>query len=499
MGIIARQSIKGTIVNYLGVFVGFLTTFFVLTRFLSAEEIGLARVLVDTGMLFMSLAQLGTASSIIRFFPYFKDANESHDSRRNANGFFFWTIAIPLLGFGIVTLLYLIFKTPLENYFIEKSPLFVDYYYAVIPMAFFMLYQTIFETNANVLMRIVVPKMVREVLLRLFLLADYLLYAFRIVNIDGFVCLLCICYGLAALCNIIYLYAYGHISFTPNFSYVKHDLAKKYIFYTLFQITAAIATVLTPTLSSYFITSQMGLEFTGIFAIATYIAAMVSIPYRSLNAIANPQLAQTTKDGNTQELTSLLKKVSNISLLSGILILTVIWINIDLIFHILPNGATYEPARYVVLILGLSQLLICAFNATTSVLNFSKFYYLSLVFSFILTIASLLLNYYLVPVYGINGGALANLLAYVLYYAILCITMKLACHISPFSIGQLKTCVIITLLIGICTGLDFLFPECNVWLASVIKTSMWFATLFAAYAWQISPDLNNTINQILRR
>ena len=42
MGVIARQSIKGTIVTYLGVFVGFLTTFFVLTRFLTAEEIGLA-------------------------------------------------------------------------------------------------------------------------------------------------------------------------------------------------------------------------------------------------------------------------------------------------------------------------------------------------------------------------------------------------------------------------------------------------------------------------
>ena len=44
MGIIAKQSIRGTIVTYLGVAVGFLTTFFVITRFITAEEIGLARV-----------------------------------------------------------------------------------------------------------------------------------------------------------------------------------------------------------------------------------------------------------------------------------------------------------------------------------------------------------------------------------------------------------------------------------------------------------------------
>ena len=76
MGIIAKQSIQGTIVTYLGVAVGFVTTFFVLTRFLSAEEIGLARVLVDAATLFIGLAQLGTSSSIIRFYPHFKHSVE---------------------------------------------------------------------------------------------------------------------------------------------------------------------------------------------------------------------------------------------------------------------------------------------------------------------------------------------------------------------------------------------------------------------------------------
>jgi O-antigen/teichoic acid export membrane protein len=56
--------------------VGFVTTFFVLTRFLSAEEIGLARVLVDAATLFIGLAQLGTTSSIIRFYPHFKAKDE---------------------------------------------------------------------------------------------------------------------------------------------------------------------------------------------------------------------------------------------------------------------------------------------------------------------------------------------------------------------------------------------------------------------------------------
>ena len=107
MGIIAKQSIQGTIVTYLGVAVGFVTTFFVLTRFLTAEEIGLARVLVDAATLFIGLAQLGTSASIIRFYPHFKSlgvqefkssgVTSEQAQSASEHGFFFWTILIPLV------------------------------------------------------------------------------------------------------------------------------------------------------------------------------------------------------------------------------------------------------------------------------------------------------------------------------------------------------------------------------------------------------------------
>ena len=95
MGIIARQTIKGSIANYLGVAIGFVTTFFVLTDCLSAEEIGLTRILVDAAMLFSSLAMLGSNSSIVRFFPYFKEADGSD------HGFFAWAMLLPLVGFVV--------------------------------------------------------------------------------------------------------------------------------------------------------------------------------------------------------------------------------------------------------------------------------------------------------------------------------------------------------------------------------------------------------------
>ena len=276
MGVIAKQSIRGTIVTYLGVAVGFLTTFFVITRFLTAEEIGLARVLIDAATLFIGLAQLGTSSSILRFYPYFVTNTESN----NEHGFFFWTILVPMIGFLLVAALFLACYSPLSQWFGEKSPLFVNYYYLVLPLAFFMLYQAVFETNANVRMHIVVPRAVRELLTRIGLLVVYLLYAFDVLTMDGFVYSLIGVYALAAMCNAAYLFSLGGISLKPDFAYLKQNkpLVRKYLYYTAFLVLSAVVSVLAPTLSSFFITAQMGLSYTGIFAIATYIAVMVSIP-----------------------------------------------------------------------------------------------------------------------------------------------------------------------------------------------------------------------------
>ncbi len=501
MGIIARQSIRGTIVTYIGVFVGFLTTFFVLTRFLTTEEIGLARVLIDTATLFIGLAQLGTSSSIIRFFPYFKDNGQQASSKSPAshNGFFFWTVVIPFVGFLLFTLLYWALHVPLQNLFEEKSPLFVDYYYAVLPLAFFMLYQTIFETNSNVLMRIVVPRMVRELWLRIFLLITYLLYAFRFVSLDGLVILLCSSYGLAALCNIVYLFAEGHISLSPDFKYIDRHLARRYLLYTLFQITAAIVTVITPTLSSFFITAQMGLNYTGIYAIATYIATMVSVPNRSLNAISNPQLAQCIKDADNASLQYLLRQISNNSLLIGGFILCLIWTNIDFIFTILPNGGSFAEGREVVLFLGLAQLLIATFTSLVSVLNYSRYYYLSLVFSLLLTTLSVFLNNSLIPRYGMNGAAAANLISYAVYYIILCISIIGLCKASPFSLSQLKTTILLCMLFILCFGIDCFLPDTSIYIVTIAKLALWCIAAILAYLLRVSPEMNTIISDFFNR
>ena len=493
MGVIAKQSIRGTIVTYLGIAVGVITTFFVLTRFLTTEEIGLARVLVDAATLFIGLAQLGTYASVIRFYPYFKEKESEED-----HVFFFWAMVVPFVGFVLFALIYWACRVPLGAWFGDKSPLFVEYYYFVLPLAFFMLYQTICESTCNVLMHIVVPRAVRELVVRIGLLAIYLLYAFRVISIDGLVIGICINYAVAAVINLCYFFSLHTIRLRPDWVFLRENkgLVRRYLVYTGFLLLSAVTTVLAPTLSSFFVTAKMGLSNTGIFAIATYMAVMVSVPNRSVSAIASPQLAQAIKEQNREECSFLIRQVTRNMLLIGGFILLAIWLNIDLIFHILPNGATYATAKNVVLILGVSQLILGTFTICLTALNYSRYYAFSLIWSLILTVSAIMLNNYLVPRYGMEGAALSNLISYGLYYLLIIATLV---PLGRFHVVDRRWVYILLLLIGI-FGLNILWQTClpamNIWVDSLCRSIVLLGSgAWIAYKAQLSPELNAQVAQ----
>jgi O-antigen/teichoic acid export membrane protein len=504
MGVIARQSIKGTIVTYIGAFIGFLTTFFIMTRYLTAEEIGLARVLQDTSVMLSGLASLGTSSSIIRFFPRFNDEGSKN------HGFFFWTLIVPLIGFIIFAIIFVACRGFVVQQFGEHSKLFVNYFYYVLPMTFAMLYMTIFETNANVLMRIVIPRFVREVLVRVLALADYLLYAFRIIDIDWFVIAFCIMYGVAALVDFIYLISLGKVSFKPDLKYITKPMVKEWGYYTLFLLVSSLAAQITPFLNTYFVSAKMGLMYTGIFAIATYIASVVEIPYRSLGAIAQPQVSACVNNKDFEGASELCKKVSLHQFLISSAFFFLIWVNIDYIFVLLPNGAQYAAGKWVVFFLCMNKMVSTSFSMPGSALSYSKYYYWGLIFTLIMTVVAILLNNWFIPMWGMNGAAIATLCSTVINLLIVLPFVYFKLHISPFSLPQLKVVAVIAILLILnAVWVRFLTPIfIKLPLAPIGKGALdrGLCTLllvaigmFIVYYWNISESVNEEIRKLLGR
>lgn len=504
MGVIIRQSIKGTIVTYIGTAIGFLTTFFVLTRFLTAEEIGLTRMLVEVATILAGLSQLGTNSSIIRFYPYFKNENAKD------HGFFFWTIVIPFFGFLIFGTLYIIFKQPISHFFAEKSHLFVDYYFYALPLAFFFLYMAVFEVNANVLMRITVPKLTREVIVRILTLVSYLLYAFHWLNLTQFVIAFCSVYVVATIINLVYLLTLKRISFKPDFKYISSALKKDYLLYTLFMVAYALTGVITPSVNTFFLSALKGLNDAGVYSIAIFIATMVEMPYRSLGAISQPEISQTIKDHDLARTNRLIKDVTLHQLLAGSFILFLIWINIDLFFRLLPNGQIYAAAKYVVLILGISRLSNSTFSIVNTVLSYTKYYYFTLLYTIIITSSAIFLNLKLIPVWGYNGAAIASLCSFLIGYSVMIFISNIKTKTNPFSINQLKIIAVFLLLFTINALIyKFISPNfINLFhkeivgqiVEGILRTGV-FAILgiWIIYRWNISEQVNSLIRKYLKK
>lgn len=492
MGVIARQSIKGALANYLGVAIGFFVQFFIVTKYLTQEEVGLTRVLVDAAMLFSSLAQLGTNASIVRFFPHFKDG-------RNNHGIFGLSVLLPLVGFAVFALAFLVFREPLLAVYAKNSPLVADYFFLLPMLTFFALYMTVFETNASVLMRITVPKLVREVGIRLFNLAAYLLYGFDLISLDVFVWLFCGSYGLAMVLNLGYLMSLGHISFRIDRGFLDRGKVKEILRYSLF-MTATVLAGNIPLINSLFLGAKAGLALTGVYTIASYIANVVEVPYRSLGAISRPVIATAVKEDRWDEVNRLSRQVSLHQLLVSLLIFYLIWINIDALFAVIPNGRDYVGGVGVVFVLGLAKVVNSSLSVGTDILNYSRHYPWALVFITVLTTSAILFNNTFISTMGISGAAMATLCAYVLYFVLLLGYLWRKLGVSLFSVGQLKMVVLIVVLLGLdWAWSQWLTPAMglNVIVGAFVKTAVLGAVAAAAVLlWRISPTVNEMIGKI---
>ncbi|KWW29827.1 MAG: hypothetical protein AUK63_1223 [bacterium P3] len=497
MGVIARQSIKGAIANYIGIAIGFFTTFFVLTDCLSQEEIGLTRVMVDIAMLFSSLAQLGSNASIIRFFPYFR--TRSDDSH---HGIFAWALLLPFVGMLLITFVFIIFRQPIQAVYAQRAPLLAHYFHLLVPLTFFALYQTVFETCSSVLLRITVPKLVREVGVRLFNLAAYLLYGHGVISLDVFIWLFCGSYGLAMVLNFCYLLSLGHLSFHIDRTFLDRAKVNEILRYTFFMTMTALAANI-PLFNTLFLGAQKGLALTGVYTIALYIANVVEVPYRSLGAISRPMVASAVKDSDWAEVSRLSRQVSVHQFLVSIFLLLFIWINLDVLYAFIPRGDDYAGGMLVVLIMGMAKVLNSSLAVTTDILSYSRHFSLLLPFMLLLTLAALLGNSFFIPRWGINGSAAATLTAYLVYYGCMLPFISSRLGVRIFSRNHLKVIMILVVLV-----LMHLFwtllpsPQSLLWTLAlaVAQTSLLLAVaLTLLYRAHISADVNRLIDRFLLR
>lgn len=472
ISIIAKQSAMATVVSYLGALLGFLTTFFILPKILSPSEIGLMRILLEVATLVSSIGLIGLSSSIYRFYPYFKDNNTNAPNNRIKNkGFFFYITIIATLGMTISSLIYLLFKDQIAQFFIKNSPLFIDYYETVIPFTFFLGYWIIFELYAVQMMKVFVPKIIREVGLRLLLLITYILYAINFIDINLMIYLYVAVYGISMLLSLIYLNRLVPINFKHNDKDISNKIKKDFWRYTGLYTVASIGSVLASRMDLFMLSSidKGGLYSAGVFTIAFYMVAVIEIPSRVITSMATPRLAELMKNDDIEATNMLFKKVALYEVMTAAFIFVCVWASIDSVYSIMPNGELYAEGKWVFLFLGLAKLSELFFNFGGSVVSLSKYYHWNLYYTLVITLTSFIANIYLIPIYGTSGAAIATLISISISYALQQALISNKIKVSPMSLRMLILFIITILSILISNILPSID---NIFINIILRSSM---------------------------
>jgi len=484
LGIIAKQSVRNSLITYTGIALGFVLTVFLYPQILNPDQYGLTRVMVSAALILSQFAHLGFQNLILRYFPFFKNASpEKH-------GFLFWALTVPFGGFLLFTVLFFLFDELLIQVYSERSPLFVDYYLWLLPLTLFVLYFEVLNNYLRSLLDSTTGSFVNEVAQRLFAIFFLGIYFLELINFAQFVTLFVLSYASQPLLILGQIIRKKEFQIRPNFTILKKQLVKGMANYSLYSLLGGLTTVLVWNVDVLMLGSMAGLDSTAIYAIAFYVGSVIAVPQRSINKIATPLISEFIKQKKWGEVDIIYKKTSLNQLILGITIFGIIWLNVDLLFSFLPE--VYSDGKWVVFIIGIGKLIDIGNGANGVILLNSRHYRVSFYTNIVLVCVTVLANYLLIPVYDIEGAAIASAGAIFVYNGVKFLYVKVKMKMTPFSF---KTVVVLLLgSVALITSGFTQFGFENPWIYGTLQTLIYLSLFVAPILYfRVSEDINQLI------
>lgn len=490
MGLIQRQGLKYSIVNWGGVFIGALSTMFIFPRAL--EEYGLIRFILDTSMLLFPLLSFGINSVIIRFFPYFEDNKRKH------NGFLGIILIWGGISYCLCMLLFLGVGDSVFAFYSSKGALFNQYLWILLPTMFFTTLNTILNQYSICFKRIVVPSLLFDVSQKIALPALVISYLAHWISLSTMLYLLLLYLGFVSVGFVAYIIHLKAFFVKPNFQKLTPKLRREMASYALFGLVGGVGFLLVSRFDSWLVSTMIGLKNNGIYAISAFIANTMEVPSRAVIGLSLPLISRYWKDNNTAEIASLYKKASINLLIMALLIFGIFWSSVDAFFMIIANSKEMETGKMVVLLLGLGRIVDMATGINNYILNYSRYFVYSYIQILIPAIISVILGLWLTPLYGMVGAAISILCSTSIYNAISIILNWHFFKIQPFT-RKFGSIILSAIVAFLCAQTATLLP--THWLLNAVLVSGIFSTLFVYAIWkmQLSDEVVHLINKTLKK
>jgi O-antigen/teichoic acid export membrane protein len=482
---IAKQSLLTTLFAYVGVVIGYFNVLWLLPFVLAPEEIGLFKTIQDMAILLVPFAQLGIGNGITRFFPRVTGSKFP---------FFTFTIVIGVIGFILVAIGFFLFKEQVISIFAENSPEVNNFLLVALLITFFSVLNTILDAFSRSYLKVAIPSFFRDVLLRLlvsFLIIGYYfdLYTFYTLmwGLGGI-------YFLTLLAMIAYMAKIRIFQLSIDWGQISTPFKKEFLQYSLITLLGTAGALLIMKIDSLMVSSMIGLNANAIYTIGFSIAVVIEMPRRAISQVIMPVISEKFANNQLQEINVLYKKIAIHQFLICLLIFLLIWVNIDSLYHYVPNREIYQAGKWVVFLIGLGKLSDVIFSVNGEIIVFSRFYLFNITATLIMCVAVIMLNLWLIPVFGIEGAAMASLLAMFLYNLIKYVYVKIRLGFDPFTWGVGKI-----LLVGIGSwGIThYALPvQSLVWLDILIRSGVMVLLYgLGAWSWHIAPEVEKWVKE----
>lgn len=480
---IQKQAFWFTLINYLGIIIGVVSTIFIYPN--NKEFLGMVRFVDAIAQLLFPIMIFGTAQALINFYPAVSEKN-----RKN------------LFKYGIVTIV-LISGLILIVLFIGDKILSIKNYQFVFyafPMAVALAFIELFRRQAINLHRLTVPTLFEKIIPKIALPLIFLLlfsgYFDMISALGAFIA----SYFILFLLLAIYLFRHYSMDLKFNFKSFFAELPKReYYSYSTYAFLGSFGSFFAFRIDALMIPQFLTFEANGTFNIGVALASAIAIPATGIFAIYGPLVSEYIKNNTISVLKNKYIETAKLLFFIGAVLYGSILLGVDSLFRLLPTYENLAGSIPIIIVLGANVLFNMATGFNSEIISYSKFYRFNIISILLLIILNVGLNYYFL-VYtqlGILGVAYASLIAMSSFNILKLYYINKKFGILPFDRAYLQ----LFLVFAILATVIFLIPAMDNKLVDfLIKVGIYIAlALFITYKLKLVYSYNYFVDGSLRK
>ena len=406
---LTQKSFSVLIIRSLGVLLLFGFTLFI-TNFFTAENVGRYDFVRSALMVLGGLALMGTNQSIIYYSGLLK-ARKSTESIRAVYSKMIKIICV--LSFIVLALYIVLFSQEKVNEFFNNEESFSLLLKSILTLVFFALTMLNIDT-IRALQKTVLSEIYRSLFryLPVFFLAAVLLkfnqQAYLVeAYLTGFV--------LLSFFSSVRVYKIFKTLQKPNKkseSFSMHEIFKTSAPMAL----SAIAYFIMQSIDILILSIYEGFDQIAYYSVSVKLAMVTTLALMSVNIVIAPRIAEIYEKQNLQDMQQLIKHSTRIIFFISLFVLSILFVVSQEILSLF--GPDYIKANQALLFLLAAQFFNAVSGPGAIYLNMTgrqKTLNKILILGLIINIS---LNFYFIPVEGINGAAKATLVSLIIWNAI---------------------------------------------------------------------------------